>query len=59
MISLILLLVVAIVLAITLGAARQARLRERNLENQNRAMRGELERHRETAQSILRELQNP
>lgn len=59
MISMALMIVVAVLLAVTLGAARRARLRQIRLERDNRAMQLELERHHETARSILRELQNP
>ncbi|HEX6097383.1 MAG TPA: hypothetical protein VF432_13725 [Thermoanaerobaculia bacterium] len=59
MISLALMISVAVLLAVTLAAVRQARRRQTRLERDNRAMRLELDRHRETVQSILRELQNP
>jgi type II secretory pathway pseudopilin PulG len=59
MISLILMISVAVILAVTLGAARQSRQRQNRLERDHRAMQQELERHREVVHSILRELQNP
>jgi hypothetical protein len=58
-IATVLLVSVAALLAIAFGAARQSRQRQTRLERDNDAMKLELERHRQTAQSILRELQNP
>jgi MFS superfamily sulfate permease-like transporter len=54
-----LMITVAVVLAIALYAARQARLHSVRLERDNQAMQLELEGHRHTAQSILRELDTP
>lgn len=59
MLSMMLMATVAVVLAIALGAARRARLHSARLERDNAAMQLELERHRHTAQSILRELDTP
>ena len=59
MISKILLVFVAILLAFILGAVRRARLQNARLAREHRTMQAELERHRHTAQAILRELQNP
>jgi len=47
------------ILVVTLGVARDARRREARLERDNEAMRHELDRHRQAAKAILRELQNP
>jgi Mg2+/citrate symporter len=58
-ISTVLLVSVVVLLAIAFYAARQSRQRQTTLERDNDAMKRELERHRQTAQSILRELQNP
>lgn len=58
MISTMLMIAVAVLLAIALGAARQSRRRQKLLERDNRAMQLELERHRATVQSILRELES-
>jgi hypothetical protein len=51
MISTILMIAVAVLLTFVLAMARQSRVRQARLER-------ELARHRETVQSILRELQN-
>jgi hypothetical protein len=56
--SMVLMLCVVALLAITFVAARQSRLRQTRLERDNDAMQRELVRHRETVQSILRELEN-
>jgi hypothetical protein len=47
------------ILVVTLVVARDARRREARLERDNETMRSELDRHRQAAQAILRELQNP
>lgn len=57
MIPLALLIAVALLLATALPAARRAALRQSQLERDNEALRGELERHRQVARSILEELQ--
>lgn len=57
MISTTLLLLVVGLLATALGALRRSHRRQTRLEHDHRAMRLELERHRQTVQSILRELQ--
>jgi hypothetical protein len=54
-----LLMVVVVILAVTLAAARRAQRREARLERDNQTMRIELDRHRQTAEAILKELQNP
>jgi hypothetical protein len=54
----VLMLCVVVLLAVTFVAARQSRLRQTRLERDNDAMQRELVRHRETVQSILRELEN-
>jgi hypothetical protein len=59
MISTAVLISVAVLLAVTLGASRRSRRRQVQLERDNHAMQVELERHRQTVHSILRELQNP
>ncbi|HWW61824.1 MAG TPA: hypothetical protein VN181_10690 [Thermoanaerobaculia bacterium] len=59
MISTALMLLVAAILAVTLVMSRQSRLRQRRIERENRAMQLELERHRATVHSILRELEQP
>lgn len=59
MISMILMMFVVLLLAIVLGGVRHSRRRQTQLERDNQAMQRELERHRQTAHSILRELQNP
>ena len=59
MISSILMSAVVALLAITFIVARRTRLRQSQLERDNHAMQRELERHRQTVHSILRELQNP
>jgi hypothetical protein len=56
MISILLLCSVAIVLAFAFFSARALRRRQTSLERENVALTRELERHRDTAQSILREL---
>jgi uncharacterized membrane protein len=58
-IAMFLMISVVAILGATLVAARQARHRHARLQRDNRAMRIELDRHRETLHSILRELQNP
>lgn len=58
-ISTALMISVAVLLAIALGAVRHARHRQLRLEHEHRAMHLELERHRATVQSILRELESP
>jgi hypothetical protein len=58
MISTIVLLGVAVVLALALRGAREARIRQARVERENRLLKSELDSHRETARSILRELQN-
>lgn len=58
MISMVLMMFVAVLLTVTLGAARRSRFHQNRLERDNRAMQLELERHREAARSILRELEN-
>jgi hypothetical protein len=55
----ILMIGVALLLAIALRTARLSSRRQQRLEHDNHAMRLELERHRQTAQSILRELESP
>ena len=59
MIASILMACVVALLAFVLGAVRHSRNHQVQLESDNRRMKLELERHRETVQSILRELQNP
>jgi uncharacterized membrane-anchored protein YhcB (DUF1043 family) len=58
MISTIVLIGVAVLLAFTFRAARRARIRQRKLEREVESMKRELDVHREKARSILRELQN-
>jgi hypothetical protein len=55
----ILMISVAVLLTITLGAVRRALRRQILLEHDNRAMALEIERHRKIVESILRELQDP
>jgi hypothetical protein len=49
---------VAVLLAIALGAVRRSRLDQVRLARDNHTMQLEIERHRQTVQDILRELQN-
>ena len=57
--STLLMMFVVGILVVTLAVARDARRREGRLERDNQTMRSELDRHRQTAEAILRELQNP
>ena len=59
MIPTLLMIAVVVILAVTLAVVRQAHRHHARLERDNQAMQMELARHRQTAQSILRELQNP
>lgn len=58
MTSTLLLIAVTVILALTLAVVRQARRRQSRLEQDNRIMQTELDRHRQAVQSILREFQN-
>ena len=59
MISTGLMIAVVVILAATFSAVRKTRRRQAELEQDNDAMKAELDRHRQALQSILRELQNP
>ncbi|HKO59254.1 MAG TPA: hypothetical protein VJ276_25535 [Thermoanaerobaculia bacterium] len=59
MISILLMVSVAVLLAVVLVLARRTGQRQTRLELENRAMQVELDRHRDVAHSILRELQSP
>lgn len=48
-----------LILVVSFIALRRARQRQEHLEKKNEAMQVELDRHRQTLRSILRELQNP
>jgi len=58
-ISTIVMVAVVVLLAFTLAAARRSWQRQLELERANETMQRELQRHRDTVHSILRELQNP
>jgi len=59
MISTLLMISVVVILGVTLAAARASRRRQAQLQRDNQAMLIELDRHRQTLHSILRELANP
>ncbi|MGN6186920.1 MAG: hypothetical protein ACTHQM_25065 [Thermoanaerobaculia bacterium] len=58
MIATAVLISVAVLLGFILRDIRRARRHQLHLQRENEAMQRELESHRVTAQSILRELQN-
>jgi len=58
-IATVLMIFVVLILALALAIARTGRQHEARLERDNRTMLSELDRHRQTVESILRELRNP
>jgi type II secretory pathway pseudopilin PulG len=58
-ISTIVMIAVVVLLSLALGAARRSWQRQLALQRENETMLRELQRHRDTVHSILRELQNP